>query len=55
MLQTFPESYAFVPEGEPIHFKSLGRMIGNAVPVTLGEVIGRSYGADQGVVAGLPG
>ncbi|MDP5306211.1 DNA cytosine methyltransferase [Paracoccus spongiarum] len=42
ILQGFPTTYSFVPEGEPIHFKSLGRMIGNAVPVTLGEVIGRS-------------
>lgn len=42
LLQGFPTSYSFVPEGAPIHFKSLGRMIGNAVPVTLGEVIGRS-------------
>lgn len=42
ILQGFPTTYSFVPEGAPIHFKSLGRMIGNAVPVTLGEVIGRS-------------
>lgn len=42
ILQGFPTSYSFVPEGKPIHFKALGRMIGNAVPVTLGEVIGRS-------------
>ena len=42
ILQGFPTSYSFVPEGGPIHFKTLGRMIGNAVPVTLGEVIGRS-------------
>jgi DNA (cytosine-5)-methyltransferase 1 len=42
ILQGFPTSYSFVPEGGSIHFKTLGRMIGNAVPVTLGEVIGRS-------------
>ena len=42
ILQGFPESYSFVPEGSKIHFKTMGRMIGNAVPVTLGEVIGRS-------------
>lgn len=42
ILQGFPESYSFVPKGETIYFRTLGRMIGNAVPVTLGEVIGRS-------------
>ncbi|GAB5519474.1 MAG: DNA cytosine methyltransferase [Rhodothermales bacterium] len=42
ILQGFPESYSFVPEGKKIYFKTLGRMIGNAVPVTLGKVIGRS-------------
>ncbi|MGC9128618.1 MAG: DNA cytosine methyltransferase [Acidithiobacillus sp.] len=42
ILQGFPEDYSFVPDGAPIHFKSLGRMIGNAVPVTLGRIIGRS-------------
>jgi len=40
MLQSFPKDYAFVPEGEKISFSSLGRMIGNAVPVLLGEFIG---------------
>lgn len=42
ILQGFPEDYSFVPDDAPIHFKSLGRMIGNAVPVTLGRIIGRS-------------
>lgn len=42
MLQSFPKSYAFVEPGDECHFKSIGRMIGNAVPVRLGEVIGRS-------------
>lgn len=40
MLQSFPKDYAFVPEGVPINFSTLGRMIGNAVPVLLGEYIG---------------
>lgn len=51
ILQGFPEDYSFVPEGSPIHFKSLGRMIGNAVPVTLGRVIGRSILKHLGVVS----
>ncbi|WP_457593109.1 DNA cytosine methyltransferase [Hydrogenimonas sp.] len=42
IFQGFPADYEFVPPGEPIHMKTLGRMIGNAVPVTLGEAIGRS-------------
>lgn len=42
ILQGFPQDYSFVPKGEPIHFKLLGRLIGNAVPVDLGRVIGES-------------
>jgi DNA (cytosine-5)-methyltransferase 1 len=42
LLQGFPRSYRFVPEGQPVQMKTLGRLIGNAVPVTLGEAIGRS-------------
>lgn len=45
ILQGFPRSYSFIAEGAPVHFRVLGRMIGNAVPVTLGEVIGRSISA----------
>lgn len=42
ILQSFPKNYRFVKPGEPIHFSILGRLIGNAVPVKLGEAIGRS-------------
>lgn len=42
ILQSFPKSYKFVRKGEPIHRKTIGRLIGNAVPVKLGEVIGKS-------------
>ncbi|WP_373696022.1 DNA cytosine methyltransferase [Actinomycetospora aurantiaca] len=41
MLQTFPEEYKFVRSGELVRFNRLGRLIGNAVPVRLGEAIGR--------------
>lgn len=51
ILQGFPKSYSFLPEGAPVHFKTLGRMIGNALPVTLGEVIGRSIAAHLGIEA----
>lgn len=40
ILQTFPEEYEFVAPGEKVRFGVLGRLIGNAVPVRLGEVIG---------------
>lgn len=43
IFQTFPQKYKFVPVGEPARFTTLGRLIGNAVPVRLGEVIGRSF------------
>jgi len=39
ILQTFPEDYKFLAPGEKARFNSLGRLIGNAVPVRLGEVI----------------
>lgn len=42
ILQGFPENYSFVPDDKPIQFKVLGRLIGNAVPVDLGRVIGQS-------------
>ncbi len=42
IIQSFPKSYRFVKPGQPIHMKTLGRLIGNAVPVKLGEAIGRS-------------
>lgn len=42
LLQTFPEYYKFVEPGNPYHFKTLGRHIGNAVPVELARVIARS-------------
>lgn len=40
MIQSFPKRYAFVSPGSRINFNTLGRMIGNAVPVLLGEFIG---------------
>ncbi len=43
MLQTFPKSYKFIRRGEKLQFTRIGKMIGNAVPVDLGKVIGRSF------------
>ena len=42
LLQTFPRRYRFTPPGQPLFAKHIARMIGNAVPVKLGEVIGKS-------------
>lgn len=42
ILQTFPRNYIFFDDSHPLNGKALGIMIGNAVPVKLGEVIGRS-------------
>jgi DNA (cytosine-5)-methyltransferase 1 len=42
ILQSFPKGYKFVPRGAPIYIKRVGRLIGNAVPVKLGEAIGRT-------------
>lgn len=42
ILQSFPHTYMFVEPGKPISKTGIGRLIGNAVPVKLGEVIGRS-------------
>ena len=41
LLQTFPPNYVFLPDNE-FSFKQIGKMIGNAVPVRLGEVIGET-------------
>lgn len=40
VLQGFPADYSFVEPGLPISYTTLGRLIGNAVPPPLGEVIG---------------
>lgn len=42
LLQTFPRSYEFVPQDEPVRFKRVGALIGNAVPVLLARAIART-------------
>ena len=39
ILQTFPSDYRFLAPGEKVNFKKFGRLIGNAVPVRIGEVV----------------
>jgi len=45
ILQTFPPDYDFVEAETGPAMKTVGRMIGNAVPPLLGEVIGKSIKA----------
>ena len=42
LLQTFPAEYEFLAPDEPVVFDRIGRLIGNAVPVKLGQVIAQS-------------
>ncbi|MFN3188209.1 MAG: DNA cytosine methyltransferase [Candidatus Paceibacteria bacterium] len=42
LFQTFPKNYQFVEPGTPIVTSHVARFIGNAVPVRLGSVIGKS-------------
>jgi DNA (cytosine-5)-methyltransferase 1 len=42
IFQTFPENYQFFDPGTPIITKHIAKFIGNAVPVKLGSVIGKS-------------
>lgn len=43
LLQSFPLSYEFVPPGEKVDLFPIARMIGNAVPVVIGELIGKTF------------
>lgn len=40
ILQSFPEEYQFLPPGDKVSMKEVGRWIGNAVPVGLARSIG---------------
>lgn len=42
VLQTFPRSYKFLQANERVRYSVLGRLIGNAVPVKIGEHIALS-------------
>ncbi len=42
LLQTFPADYQFIAPETPYYIKTIGRLIGNAVPVDLGRVIAKS-------------
>lgn len=42
ILQSFPDEYKFIQDNCRVETGGLGRMIGNAVPVRLGEIVGLS-------------
>lgn len=42
LLQTFPRTYKFLKKGERVRYNVLGRLIGNAVPVKIGEIVAES-------------
>ena len=54
ILQSFPNDYVFVDPDKPMSKKSVGKLIGNAVPVKLAEVIGRSMFAHLAQVGKKP-
>jgi DNA (cytosine-5)-methyltransferase 1 len=45
LLQGFPRDYEFVAPSASIHFKTVGRLIGNAVPVKLARAIAKAVRA----------
>lgn len=45
LLQTFPPDYQFVAPDEEANMRTIGRLIGNAVPPDLGKVVARSFRA----------
>ena len=43
ILQSFPADYEFIGNNSVIGFSTIGKLIGNAVPVDLGFAIGRTF------------
>lgn len=42
LLQSFPRGFKFVPDGQRVNFREIGRLIGNAVPPLLARAIGEA-------------
>ncbi|WP_027584223.1 DNA cytosine methyltransferase [Bradyrhizobium sp. Ai1a-2] len=40
LLQSFPSNFKFAPDADQLNFRSIGKLIGNAVPPKLGKAIG---------------
>ena len=49
LFQTFPASYQFTAPEDSIQMRTVGRLIGNAVPVDLGRVVAKSIKAHLAV------
>lgn len=45
ILQSFPDSYVFAKPDETPRFNVIGRLVGNAVPVRIGEIVGKALRA----------
>ncbi|MBD1583255.1 DNA cytosine methyltransferase [Pseudoalteromonas sp. S16_S37] len=43
IFQTFPDWYQFIEDNVPVQIGKVGKMIGNAVPPRLGQIIGDSF------------
>ena len=43
LLQTFPSTYQFAEPGAEVSISTVAKLIGNAVPVLIGELIGKSF------------
>jgi DNA (cytosine-5)-methyltransferase 1 len=43
LIQSFPSDYEFEKPENEIYISTIGRLIGNAVPVNLGKAIGRLF------------
>lgn len=54
ILQSFPQSYSFIPNDGEVNIKVLGRLIGNAVPVDLGRAIAHSINSHLAALAAQP-
>ena len=52
IFQSFPETYRFTREGENVVIKTVGRLIGNAVPPRLGEAVAKALYASLPTAAG---
>jgi DNA (cytosine-5)-methyltransferase 1 len=52
ILQTFPKGYRFTSRDQRVKFSVMGRLIGNAVPVRIGEAIARSLVAHVASASG---
>lgn len=51
IFQSFPETYRFTREGERVVIKTVGRLIGNAVPPKLGEAVAKALYASLAAAA----